>query len=551
MLRSRTSIIILTLAFAFLSSCANRYIAATLNDVETYIQDHPDSALATIRAIDTTILTTRCLRAHYALLHAIALDKNWIDTTDVNIVLPAVEYYDRHPSGIRRAKAWYYLGRIQENGADFTSANISFLKAEKWTENESDEYFKSLIYQSLSNTFSKTYLNEEALKYSILSFDTSSRIGDTLGMNASRYRIAQDLNNLNRYHEADSLYQILLSSKGVSISPHLYPAILSDYALLRLQQYGDYLSAVNLFEEALKDIGYLRTPNHWGAYAYALLRTGNQGKAEVVFSQLEATDNNNALTYKTWRSRADAFMGNYAPAYDRIVLASEIQQMNVVKVLKQSTFKAQMDYQKQEKEFTRHRVIRRNLLFSAFNLLILSVAAGIIVYLRKRNLRITSERESMLESFRALSTNFATKSRDHAIIHAKYIEMFKAHIGQTGQIHYLLRHSTKDRDTHLYRELKKAIEDIRADEESQQQFEKHLNDSLNNVMAHFRDAFPGRKPRYYQLASYLFAGFDATIISNIIQGLSKDNVYVEKWRLKKDIRESNCVYKEQFLELLL
>lgn len=55
----------LILALALLNSCASRQAAATLNDVETYIQARPDSALATIRAIDTTTLTTRSLRAHY------------------------------------------------------------------------------------------------------------------------------------------------------------------------------------------------------------------------------------------------------------------------------------------------------------------------------------------------------------------------------------------------------------------------------------------------------------------------------------------------------
>ena len=88
----------LILALALLNSCASRQTAATLNDVETYIQARPDSALATIRAIDTTTLTSRSLRAHYALLHAMALDKNRIDTTDVNVVMPAVRYYGRHGS---------------------------------------------------------------------------------------------------------------------------------------------------------------------------------------------------------------------------------------------------------------------------------------------------------------------------------------------------------------------------------------------------------------------------------------------------------------------
>ena len=86
----------LSLVLLLLASCASRRTAATLDDVETYIQFSPDSALAIIRTIDTTTLTTRSLRAHYALLHAMALDKNWIDTTDVGVVMPAVDYYAKH-----------------------------------------------------------------------------------------------------------------------------------------------------------------------------------------------------------------------------------------------------------------------------------------------------------------------------------------------------------------------------------------------------------------------------------------------------------------------
>lgn len=116
----------LLLAIVLMASCASKKTATTLNDIETYIQERPDSALAVIRAIDTTTLSSRSLRAHYSLLHAMALDKNWIDTTDAGIVMPAVEYYDRHPSGIRRAKAWYYLGRIQENGGDLAPPTFLF-----------------------------------------------------------------------------------------------------------------------------------------------------------------------------------------------------------------------------------------------------------------------------------------------------------------------------------------------------------------------------------------------------------------------------------------
>ena len=76
MLRPRTFFMAISLAAFLFASCACHKTAATLNDVGTYIKERPDSALATIRAIDTTTLTTPKLRAHYALLHAITLCLN-------------------------------------------------------------------------------------------------------------------------------------------------------------------------------------------------------------------------------------------------------------------------------------------------------------------------------------------------------------------------------------------------------------------------------------------------------------------------------------------
>lgn len=550
MLRFHILFIVLLLAAFPFSSCSNRQTALILNDVESYIQDRPDSALATIRAIDTTTLTSRSLRAHYALLHAMALDKNWIDTTDISIVMPAVEYYDRHPSDVRRAKAWYYLGRIQENRGDIPSANISFLKSEKWAIGKADEYFMSLIWQSLSNTYSKSYLNEEALLYSERSFQSSARMRDTLGMNASRYRMAQDLNNLHRYTEADSLYRILVSIDNSSISSHLYPSLISDYALLRLQHYDDYGTAVRLFGEAIEKSGYLRNHNLWGAYAYALLRNGYSDFSDNIFKQLEFVDDSNSLAIKTWLARAEAYAGNFASAYERITLASNIQQENVAHILKQSALRAQMTYREQENDAAKKMMVRRIIVLVTSLLLLLFIAFGIIVYLKRRNKRIASEQELMLDSFRSLSADYNRVRDNQAAIRAKYIAMFQTHFGQTGQINYLLLHSTKEKDTVLYQELKKAVMSIRTDAESQQQFEMILNESLDNIMVHFRETFPGKKSRYYQIASFLFAGFDATIISNIVHDLSKDNVYVEKSRIKKLIRETNSPYREQFLSLL-
>lgn len=63
-------------AIVLMASCESQHMSLSLQEVETFLQDRPDSALAALRALDTTKLNTRALRAHYALLYAMALDKN-------------------------------------------------------------------------------------------------------------------------------------------------------------------------------------------------------------------------------------------------------------------------------------------------------------------------------------------------------------------------------------------------------------------------------------------------------------------------------------------
>ena len=77
-----------------------------------------------------------------------------------------------------------------------------------------------------------------------------------------------------------------------------------------------------------------------------------------------------------------------------------------------------------------------------------------------------------------------------------------------------------------------------------------LDDSFDGLMTHFRESYPGKRQGYYQLVSYLFAGFGATTICTIIPKYNKNNIYVEKSRLKQLIHDSNSPYKDSFLEML-
>lgn len=112
-----------------LVSCDNRQTKSLLQDVETYIQERPDSALRVLRKVDSLTLNTKSLRARYSLLFAMALDKNYIDTTALSILEPTVAYYERLGSPQDKMLSCYYLGRIYANRKDYPNAVIFYSQA--------------------------------------------------------------------------------------------------------------------------------------------------------------------------------------------------------------------------------------------------------------------------------------------------------------------------------------------------------------------------------------------------------------------------------------
>jgi hypothetical protein len=87
---------LLVLSIVILSGCTSVKVKNTLKDVESYISERPDSALSVLESIERADLKGRRSEAHHALLHAMALDKNYIDVTDDSLANVAVKYYRKH-----------------------------------------------------------------------------------------------------------------------------------------------------------------------------------------------------------------------------------------------------------------------------------------------------------------------------------------------------------------------------------------------------------------------------------------------------------------------
>ena len=557
MLRHYLSLISISVAALLLASCASRHFAAILNDVETYIQQRPDSALAAIRAIDTTTLTTRSLRAHYALLHAMALDKNWIDTTDVNVVMPAVEYYDRHGSADQKMKSYYYLGRIQENQHDYTAAILSFTVAEDVSAGSNDEQFKGLIYMGIANVYREVHSVDKTLEYTEKARECFSASGDTHRYDLSTGRLAMAFQEKQDWYKADSLYQVCLQKlKQDTAYMRIY---LSQYAAMKIVQPDpDPEGAINLLAMISSEYGKPLSMRDYGVYAYASSLRGDDRTSDRILSMMSRQPENRRVQARYMSYRIAEHNGDYKQALDLLKGIYRQQDTTVYEMLDNSVAQTLQEYYAKQASESQRRLVNHRLIWGFVVLLLLTAAIVAILQVkrkheqdREKSLELEQENASLQEAVTALSDKVAEMNVQQAQLQREYTMHLQSSFREWGQLYKAYYHPGKndilDIRENVYYEATNAISRLSGDKEGQMLLERRLNEVFDDVMVHYRADFPDEEESDYHFVSFVFAGFDASILKAAFQIPSIPATYARKSRLKESIQNSSSRNKEQYL----
>lgn len=113
-----------------LVSCSHHSQAwEELHDVETYLGTHADSALVVLQNIASNDLISQEEKAKHALLLSMALDKNFIDRTDFEVLQPAIDYYYDKGTPDEKLRTYYYQGRIYQNKGEKDLSMQTFIEA--------------------------------------------------------------------------------------------------------------------------------------------------------------------------------------------------------------------------------------------------------------------------------------------------------------------------------------------------------------------------------------------------------------------------------------
>lgn len=159
--------LILICCMILLCSCGHRDEESweKMLEADRIMEERPDSAMMILQKIDTTLLKGKEERAKYGLQMSMALDKNYVDTTDFSVLQPAIDYYADNGSDNEKLRTYYYQGRIYQNKNYEDDAIKSFLKALDFAEKVTDSLTLARTHHAIGNIYNNIYSYDESISH--------------------------------------------------------------------------------------------------------------------------------------------------------------------------------------------------------------------------------------------------------------------------------------------------------------------------------------------------------------------------------------------------
>ena len=149
--------------------------------VENLMPQHPDSALMLLEQIENKENLSRKDKAHYSLLLTEAEDKTYVTHTTDSLISIAADYYEKTDDLGRKAKAWYYKGRINQDLGHPLKAQEYYLKALRDEEKIEDHALLGRIHNHIGMLYAYQKVYEKAVPFQKKAVENFHLINDSTG----------------------------------------------------------------------------------------------------------------------------------------------------------------------------------------------------------------------------------------------------------------------------------------------------------------------------------------------------------------------------------
>lgn len=554
---------LLTILSILLTGCTGeRATKDAMKNAEALMEERPDSALTILKSMPQEKLITKELKARYSLLYAMALDKNYIDTTNLDVISPAIEYYSRYGSPIEKMKTYFYQGCIYANRRENDRAMYCWQLSLDDSLNVDDNHYKSLINSAISVIYSRNRNYEQELYYTREALKYERMAGDSVGIWAITGHLAACYGNMQMYEDADRVYDEFFSM-------HIYDTL--KYARRRLNYAKDLIrretkrpaQSIEIIEDVAKTFPKAMTVEAYCIYAYALQISGNSDAASSIIQQLEAMNGSTDII-RVWRYRICREQGQYKQAIEDLEHSIMVQDSVILASIQQSLLRAQRDYLNAKTELLKkeNKIVRQKIYLTVVVSFVL-LGGLFFLYIRRRasyskrieelsSLYLASQQMLDLQNLKtdSLYAQLAEKDSDILSLRKKYATMYKAQYKTLNDLcAAYLSPIKKDRKEVLYDEAMRQLDIIINDRKSQDKFMVMVNCSLDNIIDKLRMDLPNHKDQDFRFLMFIIVGFDATTIANLT-GYSVGTVYTKKNRLKGEIANLSSPHKDFYLRYI-
>ena len=524
----------------FFSLCSHPKIMmdCIMDDAESVLNDHPDSAFCLLETVDT-VSQSRAQLARLSLLKSIAVDKMYIDTTDLSLIKPAVDYYMRHGSPEQKMKTMYYLGRIQYNAHDYTSALISFIKAKEYSEQTDDNRMKGMICSFLGATQNSNYNNKDELNYFIEEYSWFCKSGDTTDIDNARYLLSVAYHNNRLFNQSDSI------AKTIGKDSRFYGMGVLIQAVNAITVSKDSADrALTLFNKA-KDMDVAFDLDNWYQYAYCLLLTGQDAACSRMMNHLQQypTDARSGWwKYAIAVNQGDTkqallFLEDYSKQCDTLIRAR----------LGQSLHKAEADYYSGLAEQEKQKRKDTGIALVITGLLAVIIIMALVTLFQKKQLAIKAEKNEILSKYIAAQkllsmesqNNLETEERERKIkqLQFSFAQMYRSYFAKFGAFYNKnLEYSLiEDRGQQvLLKQLSAVFSELSSNNGDFGQWESRVNSDLDNIILKLRADYPELSENDYLFLSFVIVGFEPITIAAILNA-NDSTVRSRKRRLKTKV----------------
>lgn len=521
----------------------------TLNDIETFINERPDSALTILDSFDTSLLDNKSVWAHHSLLHAQAKDKCYIDETNDSLMTQVANYYEGKRDKEKLFKAYYYLGRIQYNAGDYAASMLSYTKAEQLIDKIDDEFIKGLLYAQLGMLHQKYYDYPRSLD----AFNTAAKHYELARKTAHKYfaklNIGQVYQELKDYTAAEVLLSEVMSWSYENGFVQLCQEALE--FLITLYDETDQEAKISSLTNSVYADYCGSSLQVIQIRAFELSKQNNASSIDML-NEADAYLQHTVDTISNYyyKYRVHKQFGQYKEALFNHEQMINVQDAQTSTVLKHPLLSIKNDYIQAENKYMQLKVkMHKTQKHFAIIILCISICC-ITIYFRRRILEKNTEMLGYIEvatdlektliekcqEIESISNNLGVIGSELKTSEGYISEIFYKQyelLNKLTSTYYETHVCNKDMEA-IYKQVSLEIERLSSDKKAISQLENFVNRYRRNIMNTIRTHLPDLTNMDYRLLCYLCAGFSAKAIS-IFTGDSTNNIYVKKSRIKDAI----------------